>query len=275
MDLNSGEEFDIFDDNEGSDGFWSESDEFDSDVSGGFGNFRDEGSDGLRSGIQRCFSAAAGPSSNSDEFDSAVSGGFGDFRDESSNGLRSGIQRCCLAAAGPSSTSDKIDSNSSKLSDSNRDLDDAPLDASSSNGDSDCNDSWDGGGKGSASKVNCHDGDSKSGVGSFTPLNIQKHQHFGEDLSGFTDTSNCSYGIVSDFCSKSALKTPSIGKKKVFYVENSNYLKAICINRRHALEMSGPVTFIESSQLCKFAQCCMEALPFSATCLTTCLGCLE
>jgi len=138
----------------------------------------------LRSRIQHCFLAAAGLSSNSDEVDSAVSGGFGDFHDEGSGGLRSGIQHCFSAAAGP------------------------------------------------------------------------KHQHFGEDLSGFTDSLNCSYGIVSDFCSKSALKTPSVGKKKVFLVENSNYLRAICINRRHTLDMSGPVTFIESSQLSKFMQCC-------------------
>ena len=79
--LNGAGEFDVLADDEVSDGLQSEKDQLDSVASGGFGNFHNEGSEGLRSGIPRCFLAAAGPSSNSNELDSVASGEFGNFHD--------------------------------------------------------------------------------------------------------------------------------------------------------------------------------------------------
>ncbi len=76
MDLHGVVEFDISDDDEVLDQLGSENYQLDSAYSQGFGDCRDEGSEGLTSGIQRCFSAAAGPSSNSDELDSPDSQGF-------------------------------------------------------------------------------------------------------------------------------------------------------------------------------------------------------
>ncbi len=81
------------------------------------------------------------------------------------------------------------------------------------------------------------------------------HEHFGKDLSGFLKHSSKSYGLISDFHSLNTLKTPTSGSKKLFIIELSNTLTEISIKKRYQIGFKGPIAFIESSHLCKFAQC--------------------
>ncbi len=60
---------------------------------------------------------------------------------------------------------------------------------------------------------------------------------------------------MSDFSLMTAMSTISVGTRKVFFINNDNLLKMIALWRRFALDYSGPITFIESSQLCRFQQC--------------------
>ncbi len=81
------------------------------------------------------------------------------------------------------------------------------------------------------------------------------HEHFGKDLSGFAYCSINSYGIISNFHSTSALKTPTSGSKNLFLIESLNLLTKISLKKRHQINLDGVISFIELSHLCKFAQC--------------------
>ncbi len=81
------------------------------------------------------------------------------------------------------------------------------------------------------------------------------HGHFGKDLSGFSNHSKESYGLISDYHSLNTLKTPTSGSKKLFIIESSNALTEISLKKRYQISYEGPIAFIESSHLCKFAQC--------------------
>ena len=71
------------------------------------------------------------------------------------------------------------------------------------------------------------------------------HYHFGQDLSG----QGSSLGIISDFRDITVLNTPSSGKRKLFIVGSSNILIDSEITSQVSLDINGPITFIESSQL--------------------------
>ncbi len=71
------------------------------------------------------------------------------------------------------------------------------------------------------------------------------HYHFGHNLSG----QDSSLGIISDFRDITVLNTPSSGKRKLFIVGSSNILIHSEITSQVSLDIKGPITFIESSQL--------------------------
>ncbi len=79
---------------------------------------------------------------------------------------------------------------------------------------------------------------------------VKKHNHFGKDLSGFSDDNNNYCGLMSDFSHGTALKTTSVGTRKAFIIGSTNSLNMIALQQRFILDFDGPLTFIESSQLC-------------------------
>ena len=83
--------------------------------------------------------------------------------------------------------------------------------------------------------------------------------HFGQDLSG----QDSSLGIMSDFRDITVLNTPSSGKRKLFIVGSSNDLIHLEITSRISLDIKGPITFIESSQLfCAKSSCWCNVVAF-------------
>ncbi len=84
-----------------------------------------------------------------------------------------------------------------------------------------------------------------------TPLDVLKHQHYGNELSWFAFSHN-SYGL--EFHAATAFKTPTDGCKKVFAIQSSNLLIGRSVKEQFKLDFDGPVTFIELSQIYKFSQ---------------------
>ncbi len=83
----------------------------------------------------------------------------------------------------------------------------------------------------------------------------KKHNHFGKDLSGFSDDNNNYCGLMSDFSQGTALKTTSVVTRIAFIIGSTNSLNMMALQRRFILDMDGPITFMESLQLCQFQQC--------------------
>ncbi len=73
--------------------------------------------------------------------------------------------------------------------------------------------------------------DDCSNVPIFTTANPEpkNHIHFGKDLSGYLDNSNDCHGMLSDFSDVTALKTTSVGIRKVFVIGNNNSLKVVTL----------------------------------------------
>ncbi len=60
-------------------------------------------------------------------------------------------------------------------------------------------------------------------------------------------------GLMTDFSDMTALKSTSVGSRKAFVIGNNNLV--MTLQRRFTLDYNAPITFIESSQLCRFQQC--------------------
>ncbi len=84
----------------------------------------------------------------------------------------------------------------------------------------------------------------------------ETHFNYGLDLSRVMTTSDDTIGITSDFFGSIVLTTPCVGSRRVFVVDSSSDLKMIRITGCHQLDKNSSVTFIESTQLCKFPQSC-------------------
>ncbi len=90
----------------------------------------------------------------------------------------------------------------------------------------------------------------------------ESHGYIGLDLTG-----NDVCGIMHDFESSTPntrLFTPCKCEQSFFVVKSNEELHHVCISHRIALDISDPVTFIESTQLCGFPQHCNEI--FIANC---------
>lgn len=66
------------------------------------------------------------------------------------------------------------------------------------------------------------------------------------------DGSNNTFGIMSDFEDAIALNTPTRGSIKIFIIQSSNSLISISLKNRFKFDFDGPISFIQSAQLCKF-----------------------
>ncbi len=71
------------------------------------------------------------------------------------------------------------------------------------------------------------------------------HYLLRQDLSGHDN----SLGIMSDFIDTTILNTHSSGKRKLFIVGSSNVFIDLKIKNHVSLNIDGPITYIECSQL--------------------------
>ena len=89
------------------------------------------------------------------------------------------------------------------------------------------------------------------------PIEQSPHLYHGDDLTA-PGNNGCAQ-ILMDFDKSNtgaALLTPSVGKRSYYIITKTNVLLEVEVNHRMRMPLEGPVTFLWSTQLSSFPQCC-------------------